>query len=861
MAMNEKDLGMLMAHIGANIKQWDAAMGQMKRDMEGMEQTNASSMDRINAQLQAVGRQAQQAGMMLSKFVTLPLVGAGTAAFHFGKTFEASMSQIQGLVGASGEQVDEWASQIIALGPQVAKTPQELADALFFVTSAGIRGAEAMDVLTIAAKASSAGLGETKVIADLVTSAMNAYGASNLNAAQAADILTAAVREGKAEAPQLAASMGQVLPIASELGVGFDEVGAAIAAMTRTGTDAATASTQLRAILTTLLSPTDQAEQALSRMGYSSEELRQTLRGPDGLVGVLTVLRQASQGNSAAMAELFPNVRALSGVLDIVGANAEENTAIFESLRNATGSLNTAFEVAEETVEFKWNQALSASTAAMTRFGLAMKEDAVPILQSVTKLLTDLTVWFDRLDDSQRQQILRWGALTAAIGPALVILGTMGTVVLPGLINTARLARAAVLALNSAMLANPYAAVATAVVLLTGYIIQKNRAIERSNELIRETLNMEPTGTRDEIGRIHHALELNEDAIKRLNRTHLMYGTTQTRVYKESRAALEAEREALIESMKEAGTLLAARKNDAKAVEDQVSSLDALIASLGNTNRESTGYGATLKANNDRIQELIGSTGEFTDSMMREVIELRRANAAIERTIELRGQLTSIPDKPVVPLDLKDPAIFDPVIDLELNTAPAEGSIAHFQNRVAWINEEIRQTTSETWRATMMEMREYYMGQIDAMEGLEVQQKQTMSGLVNWGQTAGQVFDRLAFQGERFSSVLKSILRQLAVQGFTRMALSLLGGPSGVVGAGLIPSLSVGSSMSEINGMPALSNGMSMSVSPMGSMSDGYGYRASLEPTVIYVKGEIIGTPNTLRVLIENAETSNERLS
>jgi hypothetical protein len=76
-------------------------------------------------------------------------------------------------------------------------------------------------------KAAAVGLGETKTIADLATSAMNAYGSDTLSASAATDILATAVREGKLEASELAGSMGGVIPIASNLGVEFHEVAGA----------------------------------------------------------------------------------------------------------------------------------------------------------------------------------------------------------------------------------------------------------------------------------------------------------------------------------------------------------------------------------------------------------------------------------------------------------------------------------------------------------------------------------------------------------------------------------------------------------------------------------------------------------
>ncbi|BCV00221.1 MAG: hypothetical protein CM15mV33_840 [uncultured marine virus] len=60
---------------------------------------------------------------------------------------------------------------------ETGRGPQELADAMFFIASAGLRGATAMEVLNASAKAAAIGLGQTKAVADAATSAVNAYGA------------------------------------------------------------------------------------------------------------------------------------------------------------------------------------------------------------------------------------------------------------------------------------------------------------------------------------------------------------------------------------------------------------------------------------------------------------------------------------------------------------------------------------------------------------------------------------------------------------------------------------------------------------------------------------------------------------
>ncbi len=374
--------------------------------------------------VQEMGRQMSAVGRQMSLKVTAPIVAVGTAAFRSSMQFEEAMSKIVGLVGVSRDQVEEWSKELLKLGPALGKTPQELADGLFFVTSAGFRGAEALEILEISAKASAAGLGETKTIADLVTSAVNAYGIENLDAAQATDILVAAVREGKAEAPELAAAMGQVLPIASEMGLTFDQVAAATAAMTRTGTDAATANTQLKAILTTLLKPSKQAEETLEEFGLTASGLRKQIQD-EGLLAVLHNLRDRFGDNEEALASVFPNVRALAGALDLVGENAEANIETFEGVANATGSLEHAFETAEQTARQKWDKVLARLSSSSISLGEAVRDTVIPIMDRFTQVIEKVTNWFTSLDEKQRQSIIRWGLIIAAVGPVLMVMGTL----------------------------------------------------------------------------------------------------------------------------------------------------------------------------------------------------------------------------------------------------------------------------------------------------------------------------------------------------------------------------------------------------------------------------------------------------
>jgi len=205
------------------------------------------------------------------------------AAGKMSAEFESSMSKIVGLVGLAREEVDRFKDSVKAIGVETGEGPRALAEALFDITSAGFRGAEAMDVLRASAQAAAAGLGDAKAVAGALTSAVIAFKGQNLSAAEATDVLVATVREGKLAAEELAPQLGRLLGPAAELGITFNEVGAAMAFLSLTSGDASLSATELAGVMQRLLKPSTQGAEALAKAGISAEQLRQRVKD-DGLI-------------------------------------------------------------------------------------------------------------------------------------------------------------------------------------------------------------------------------------------------------------------------------------------------------------------------------------------------------------------------------------------------------------------------------------------------------------------------------------------------------------------------------------------------------------------------------------------------
>ena len=456
----------------------------------------SKGLDKAGSKLQAFGAKTQAVGKNLSTKLTLPLALAGGAALKLGVDFDKSMTKIQSLVGVAAADVDKMGETAKKMATDTGKSAAEAAEALFFITSAGLRGKEATDVLNASLKAAAVGLGETATVADLATSAMNAYGSANLNAEAATDVMVSAVREGKLEASELAQSMGAVLPVASNMGVKFHEVGAAFAALSRTGTGAAEAATQIRSILTSLLKPTKQAEDQLNALGLSSAGLRQSLK-EDGLLATLEILKQKFEGNDTAAQNVFGNVRALSGVMDLLGAGVDSTRAIFDAMNDTQGATAKAFAVTSESASFKLTKGLNSVKIALTEVGAELLDSLVPLFEGFTKTVITITKKFNELDKSTKKIILAIGGIAAVIGPILIVIGQM-SIGFGSLIKLLPLLASGFRVLTAAMIANPILAVATAIAAVTVALVQYRKSQKEANKVALEQMDAAQLGEKVE---------------------------------------------------------------------------------------------------------------------------------------------------------------------------------------------------------------------------------------------------------------------------------------------------------------------------------------------------------------------------
>lgn len=306
--------------------------------------------------------------------------------------FQAEMVKLNTLVGISKNQMLDYKDSILDLAPALGTQPEEMARAMFAITSGGERSAEAVKLLEQAAKAARLGLGDMASIGRVATAALQAFGDQGLTSEEAVDTMIATVREGNLVAEELSTAFGRVIGIAAQMGVTFQEVGAFIATFTRLGVNAEIAATSLRSALFAILSPGAEARKVFDQIGLSIEEMRRRIQD-DGLTQAFIDMLRAAEGNMDVIGELVPNVRAMSGVLGTAAVQSRQYLEITDEINNSLGITNEAFEIVQETQEDAWADFVaSIETAA-----IAIGDKFLPPLTRTVEVMTDATGWAGEL--------------------------------------------------------------------------------------------------------------------------------------------------------------------------------------------------------------------------------------------------------------------------------------------------------------------------------------------------------------------------------------------------------------------------------------------------------------------------------
>lgn len=293
-------------------------------------------LDGLVAKIEATGESMKNIGKKATVGITAPLVAAGVASVKAATDLNRGLANVQSL-GVTTERVEELRGAVQDMAVDVGKGTDDLTGGLYQVVSAFGDTADTVAILDINARAATAGLATTEQAIALTSAVTKGYGDTSAEAVQkASDLAFMTVQLGQTTFPELASSMGRVVPLAASLGVSQETLAAQFATLTGVTGSTAEVSTQLRATYQSLLKPTGEMASAINSVAFELESSGQLVQNDQ--VGAWQELRQKL---SEATTEHYRLTEAMAEM----EASGQDGTAAYAQFAERTEYLG---EVQEE---------------------------------------------------------------------------------------------------------------------------------------------------------------------------------------------------------------------------------------------------------------------------------------------------------------------------------------------------------------------------------------------------------------------------------------------------------------------------------------------------------------------------------
>lgn len=413
------DVGSAVGYLDLDISGFLAGLKSAQSEADAASKNIAT---KIGNNFQSVGKSLTSVGSTLTKSVTVPIVGLGTAAVKTTSDFESAMSKVSAISGATGGDLDKLNKKAQEMGAKTKFSATESADAFTYMAMAGWKTEDMLDGIEgIMSLAAADGL-DLATTSDIVTDALTAFGLSAKDSGHFADVLAAASTNANTNVSMLGESFKYVAPVAGALGYSAEDTAVALGLMANAGIKSSQAGTAMRSAISRLVKPTDQVAAAMDKYNISLTNSDGTMKP---LSQVMKELRQnlggLSEAEQAQAAATLFGQEAMSGMLAIVNASDADFNKLSDAIGNADGSAQQMADTMLNNLQGQITLLKSALEGLAIQFG----EILMPYIKQFVTWLQNLVQKLQEMTPEQKEQIVKWAAFAAAIGPVILVLGKL----------------------------------------------------------------------------------------------------------------------------------------------------------------------------------------------------------------------------------------------------------------------------------------------------------------------------------------------------------------------------------------------------------------------------------------------------
>lgn len=375
-----------------------------------------------NSMTTAVGKVMQGTGAAMTKYITTPLIGVGVAAAKVGGDFEAQMSRVKAISGATGDTFEQMKQQAIDLGAKTAFSAKESAAGMETLASAGFSAQEIMKAMPGLLDLAAVSGGDVALASENTATALRGFGLEASEAGHVADVFARAAADTNAEVGDMGEALKYVAPVANSMGISLEETAAAIGIMSDAGIKGSQAGTTLRGALSRLARPTKAMQDTMDNLGVSFYDADGKMKP---LKTQVELLKKAFEGltpeqQQNALVTLYGQ-ESLSGMMALIDKGPDSLGKLTKSLKDSDGAADDM----ARTMQDNMNSSIEQMFGAFESAAIVIQKILAPSIRKVADAISGLVEKFVSAPESTQKLVVAIGAIVAAIGPLIFMIGSV----------------------------------------------------------------------------------------------------------------------------------------------------------------------------------------------------------------------------------------------------------------------------------------------------------------------------------------------------------------------------------------------------------------------------------------------------
>lgn len=415
-------MGTAVAYLELDTSKFTKGFASARNDLQQFNNSSAS----ISTRLTGLSNAMVATGSVLTKSVSVPLLTIGAAALKTTADFDAGMSEVKAISGATGTEFKQLETKAIQMGAKTKYSATEAASAFKYMAMAGWDTNDMLSGISGVMNLAAASGEDLATTSDIVTDALTAFGLSAKDSSHFADILAQASSRSNTNVGLMGETFKYVAPVAGALGYSAEDCAVAIGLMANSGIKASQAGTALRSLFTRLAKPTDTVAAAMEKYNITLTDANGNMKPLSTLMSEMRDrFSGLSEAQKANLAATLAGQEGMSGLLAIVNSSDADFKNLTDSINNADG----ASERMAKTMQDNLKGSFTIFKSTVESAAISIGKKLTPEVRKFVDTGTSLVKKFNDMSDAEKTNVVNIGKMATVIPLATLaggkLLGSM----------------------------------------------------------------------------------------------------------------------------------------------------------------------------------------------------------------------------------------------------------------------------------------------------------------------------------------------------------------------------------------------------------------------------------------------------